>query len=211
MGMRRAQHIAERHAGKHHVGDIAAAAFDQPRVLETGNRLADRKFTHLPPAVRRLACIGMPSKKCPKTLARRAAGPCWSHQVLHRCRGLQSGPTRRYGWRIATKDGCRCPRHSSLPCRPAPTPWPMPARVAANASRSARRPQPPAFAGAAAKPRRGHRRHHRHFASRRGQRRGAEMGERLSALRRMRQGLRLRRQSALPALYGAGRDGAREE
>ena len=33
--------------------------------------LADRKFTHLPPAVRPHACIGMPSKKCPKTPARR--------------------------------------------------------------------------------------------------------------------------------------------
>ena len=49
MGVRRAQHVAERHAGKHHVGDIAAAALDQPRILEPRYRLADREFTHRSP------------------------------------------------------------------------------------------------------------------------------------------------------------------
>ena len=46
MGMRRAQHIAERHAGKRHVRDIAAAALEQPRVLEPRHRLTNREFTH---------------------------------------------------------------------------------------------------------------------------------------------------------------------
>ena len=53
MGMRRAQHIAERHAGKRHVGDIAAAALEQPRVLEPRNRLTNREFTHCILAFRR--------------------------------------------------------------------------------------------------------------------------------------------------------------
>ncbi len=51
MGMRRAQHEAVRHAGKRHVGDIAAMAFDQPRILEAGNGLADRVFTHRSPHI----------------------------------------------------------------------------------------------------------------------------------------------------------------
>ena len=55
-----------------------------------------------------------------------------------------------------------------------------------------------------------HRRHHRHRAPRPGQRGRAQMGERVPPLRRMHQGLRLRRQSALPALHGAHRDGARQ-
>jgi len=46
MGMRRAQHIAEGHSGKHHVGDIAAMAFDQPRVFEARDGLANSEFTH---------------------------------------------------------------------------------------------------------------------------------------------------------------------
>ena len=46
MGVRRSQHVAERRAGKHHVGDITAAAFDEPRVFKTRNRLTDGKFTH---------------------------------------------------------------------------------------------------------------------------------------------------------------------
>ncbi len=46
MGVRRAQHIAMRRAGKHHVGDIAAAALDQSRIFEARDRLADGEFTH---------------------------------------------------------------------------------------------------------------------------------------------------------------------
>ena len=49
VGMRRAQHVAERHAGKHHVGDVAAAALDEPWVLETRHRLADGEFAHCTP------------------------------------------------------------------------------------------------------------------------------------------------------------------
>ena len=47
MGMRRAQHEAMRHARQRHVGDIAAAAAHEPRILEARNRLTDRKLTHL--------------------------------------------------------------------------------------------------------------------------------------------------------------------
>ncbi len=46
MGMRRAQHMAERHPRQHHVVDIAAAAPQQPRILEPRHRLPQRKFTH---------------------------------------------------------------------------------------------------------------------------------------------------------------------
>ncbi len=49
MSMRRTQHVTERHAGQHHVADIAAAALEQARILEPGDALADRKFTHLNP------------------------------------------------------------------------------------------------------------------------------------------------------------------
>src|SRR5262249_22733780 len=47
MGMRRAEHVAESHAWQHDIADIAAAAPKQARVLEPGDALADREFTHL--------------------------------------------------------------------------------------------------------------------------------------------------------------------
>ena len=46
MGMRRAQHTAEGHAGKHHVSDIASVALNQPRIFKSRNGLAYREFTH---------------------------------------------------------------------------------------------------------------------------------------------------------------------
>src|SRR5262249_26626659 len=46
-GMRRAQHVAECHAWQDDVADIAAAALKQTRVLEPGDALANREFTHL--------------------------------------------------------------------------------------------------------------------------------------------------------------------
>src|SRR5258705_835250 len=46
MGVRRAQHVAESHAGQHDVAHIAAAAPEQAWILEPGHALADRKFTH---------------------------------------------------------------------------------------------------------------------------------------------------------------------
>ena len=46
MGMRRAQHITEGHSGEHHVGDVAAVTFDQSRVFETWDGLANCEFTH---------------------------------------------------------------------------------------------------------------------------------------------------------------------
>ena len=46
MGVRRAQHGAERHARQHHVTDIAAAALEQPRILEPGHALTNCEFTH---------------------------------------------------------------------------------------------------------------------------------------------------------------------
>jgi hypothetical protein len=49
VGVRGAQHAGVGHAGQHHVGDIAAAAAQQPRILEAGHRLTDREFTHLGP------------------------------------------------------------------------------------------------------------------------------------------------------------------
>ena len=44
--MRRAQHVAERHAGKRHVGDVAAAALDEAGILEARHRLTYGEFTH---------------------------------------------------------------------------------------------------------------------------------------------------------------------
>src|SRR5262249_20358203 len=44
-----AQHISEHHAWPHDVADIAAAAPEQPRILEPGHALTDREFTHLNP------------------------------------------------------------------------------------------------------------------------------------------------------------------
>ena len=49
MGVRRAQHVAERHPGQHHVTDVAAAATQQARILEAGHALADCEFTHVVP------------------------------------------------------------------------------------------------------------------------------------------------------------------
>ncbi len=49
MRVRGAQHIAEHHAWQHDVADIAAAAPEQPRILEPGHALTDREFTHLNP------------------------------------------------------------------------------------------------------------------------------------------------------------------
>src|SRR5712671_4404351 len=51
MGVRRAQHVAERRAGQHDVAHIAAAAPEQARILEPGHALADREFTHGIPQV----------------------------------------------------------------------------------------------------------------------------------------------------------------
>ena len=49
MGVRRAQHVTEHHGGQDHVADIAAAARDQPRILEPGYALTNGKFAHLNP------------------------------------------------------------------------------------------------------------------------------------------------------------------
>ena len=49
MGVRRAQHVTEHHAGQDHVADIAAASLDQPRILEPGYALTNGKFAHLNP------------------------------------------------------------------------------------------------------------------------------------------------------------------
>ena len=49
MGVGRAQHIAEHHARQHHVADIAAAALEQPWILEAGHALTNGEFTHLNP------------------------------------------------------------------------------------------------------------------------------------------------------------------
>ena len=46
MGVRRTQHIAMSHAREHHVGDVATAAFDEPWILESRNRLTYGKLTH---------------------------------------------------------------------------------------------------------------------------------------------------------------------
>src|SRR6516165_11038791 len=46
MGVRRAQHVAERHAGQDDVAHIAALALDQPRILEPRDALPDSEFTH---------------------------------------------------------------------------------------------------------------------------------------------------------------------
>ena len=47
MGVRRAQHVAERHARQHDIAHIAAPAPEEARILELGHALADREFTHL--------------------------------------------------------------------------------------------------------------------------------------------------------------------
>jgi hypothetical protein len=46
MRVRRAQHASERHARQHDVIDIAAAAAQEPRILETRHRLPQREFAH---------------------------------------------------------------------------------------------------------------------------------------------------------------------
>ena len=46
VAVRRAQHDAERHARIDHVVDIAAAALNEPWILETRHALTDCKFTH---------------------------------------------------------------------------------------------------------------------------------------------------------------------
>ncbi len=46
MGVGRAQHVAEGHAGQRHVVDIAAAAAHEPHVLEPRHGLADGVVTH---------------------------------------------------------------------------------------------------------------------------------------------------------------------
>ena len=46
VGVGRPQHMAEHHARQHHVVDIAAAAAQQPRILEARHRLTQREFTH---------------------------------------------------------------------------------------------------------------------------------------------------------------------
>jgi phosphoribosylformimino-5-aminoimidazole carboxamide ribonucleotide (ProFAR) isomerase len=46
MGVRRAQDMAKPHARQYHVVDIAAAAAQQPRILEPRHRLTEREFTH---------------------------------------------------------------------------------------------------------------------------------------------------------------------
>jgi hypothetical protein len=42
----RAQHMTERHPRQYHVVDIAAAAAQQPWILEPRHRLPQREFTH---------------------------------------------------------------------------------------------------------------------------------------------------------------------
>ena len=46
VAVRRAQHDAERHAGIDHIVDIAAAAANEPRILEARHALTDCEFTH---------------------------------------------------------------------------------------------------------------------------------------------------------------------
>ena len=48
MGMGRAQHMAERHAGQRDVVDVAAAATHQAWVLEAGHRLTNSELVHRP-------------------------------------------------------------------------------------------------------------------------------------------------------------------
>ena len=156
--VRRAQHVAEGHSGKHHVGDVAAAALDEPGVLEPRNRLTDGEFTHCilafrPPPARK----GNPRrwradflKSCPADgrASMKPPGLTSCRQRLQQGlqQALQSGPSRRYcrasascGWTCF-----QCPRHSSPPCKPASTKCSTPAPVAASASRFARRPRLPA-------------------------------------------------------------------
>ena len=51
VGVRRAQHMPERHARQHDVVDILAAAAQQPRILEPRHALTDRKLTHCSPRI----------------------------------------------------------------------------------------------------------------------------------------------------------------
>ena len=46
MGVRRAQHMADHHAGQSDVAHIVSFAPDQPRVLEARDALPDTEFTH---------------------------------------------------------------------------------------------------------------------------------------------------------------------
>src|SRR5215470_4551803 len=53
--MRRAQDIAERHAGQRHIVHIPPAAPDQPRILEAGYGLTDSEFLHRTSPLKRVA------------------------------------------------------------------------------------------------------------------------------------------------------------
>ncbi len=180
-----------RRAGKHHVGDITAAALDQSRIFEARDRLADSEFTHCILIHRHARLTAGHRAQAYIDLAGPSIGPDSALRCAHdratadrNVRSRPESPRRRHGGCLHALRQMRrgLPGHGS------------------------RRPdgEPAAKSG----PR--HRRHHRHRAPRRGQRRGAQMGERVPLVRRMHQGLRLRRQSALPALYGAHRDGARQ-
>ncbi len=46
VGVRRAQHVAERHPRQHDVVHVLPPAAQQPRVFKAGHRLTDCKFTH---------------------------------------------------------------------------------------------------------------------------------------------------------------------
>ena len=204
MGMRRAQHVAVRRSGKRHIGDVAAAALDQPRILEPRNRLADREFTHRSPRSRRFS----DSKACPAD-GRASRKTCGLTSTWH---ALQSGPSWRYA--VPHDRWIRMTHGRDIrirPARRAPTPWPTPAPAAANASRSARPPEPP---GLTAEERQnpvavigGIIDILRHGDGNEAARKWASG---LPAVRRMHQGLRLRRQSAVPAAHGARRHGARQ-
>src|SRR5208282_3846650 len=99
MGVGRAQHVAERHAGEHHVGHIAPAAFDQPWVLEPGNRLTYGEFTHRNPRIStsRHGPSTTPSRwplllKCPAD----SRALMKTFGLTSTWKGLQSGATQQY-------------------------------------------------------------------------------------------------------------------
>jgi hypothetical protein len=69
MGVGRPQHMAERHAGQHHVVDIAPATPDQPRILETRDRLTYTELVHQPP-LNELAPVSLSDILNPVVIAR---------------------------------------------------------------------------------------------------------------------------------------------
>src|SRR5262249_16466626 len=89
MGGRRAQPVAEGHARRPDIAGLAGAAPEEARILEPGNALADREFTHLA------------SSETSKGLAAyRKAAASWLPAPRAGCGAHAGGTVRMLLWRL---------------------------------------------------------------------------------------------------------------